>query len=96
MYKSVFTKINIQKIRFTKSSSYKCFFQSGFVIVSFIPEIILCLIQNKKMISTFLSTFGIIKQVLSSYEVNIKCVYRKFVEGWENLLKAVVMNEFYL
>ena len=31
-----------------------------------------CLIQNKKNISTFLSTFGIIKPVLSSYEVNIK------------------------
>jgi hypothetical protein len=31
-----------------------------------------------------------------SLHFNSRCAYRKSVEGWENLLKAVVMNEFYL
>ena len=28
-------------------------------------------------------------------DFNSRCVYRKYVIGWENLLKAVVMNEVY-
>jgi hypothetical protein len=28
-------------------------------------------------------------------DFNSRCVYRKFVIGWGNLLKAVVMNEVY-
>ena len=30
-----------------------------------------------------------------SLAVNSQCVYREFVVGWENLFKAVVMNEVY-
>ena len=30
-----------------------------------------------------------------SRHFNSRCVYRKYVVGWENLLKAVVMNEVY-
>jgi len=30
-----------------------------------------------------------------SRHFNSQCVYRKSVVGWENLLKAVVMNEVY-
>ena len=28
-------------------------------------------------------------------DFNSRCVYRKYVIGWENLLKVVVMNEVY-
>ena len=61
-----------EKISFEVKFVQMFFFQSGSVIVSSIPEIILLSNTNTKNISTFLNTFSIIKQLLSSYEVNIK------------------------